>query len=1016
MLLAVSWALTTSLVFVPLLGPVRAHPQDSPIIQTNVSTPNLAQPMGLGQRALPPSRMRLEALSYPSYDEQLGMTFTQNFTSLAYNVTAVEQTDPSSGTGPAYLLNGVSDQGYWYQVGLSWNWDPGYTPGTGFDMVYTVFDSSGTVVYPSNGQYLDTFGGQVNQGDVVLLNLYFSPTQGVAMLAKDYSTGASAHETYSAMGATEFVGSTGATGDSNGFFTGLMTEWYHSAPYYGNVASVLYSNPHVTLTSGWMWIDEFSCPDVSCSTRTSLFWASTPAPVSYLNSTQRNEFDSHGATEYSDAYEFITGPLPQVALTMCYSIQGGGSGYSAPVLTYRFNGVQKTAALATTPTSYQIDTNTAWGVTGTLSGSTTSERWETNQLTSGTATSALTMVIVYNHQYALTFTVSPLVAGTTNPNGVATWQNSGALPVGATPNAGYTFLSWNSSVSSITFADMRSATTTATISGAGIITANFRVGVTEQVTVSPSSANSQPPSVAVSGCHAMVSTIPVDGRQHAFGADASCTLTFTAPRDTVANEYRFSQAATTWSYATTPSGSDTTARMLYVLDIMTCAYSVSGGGTPGFPVLSYTYFGSSGRTLSLSMTPQICYLDDGTGWSLTNPLSGSTPIERWDVGSQTGETTGGGTIAPVYYHQCLQTVSFAVIGGGSPTSPTLAAVFYGSPSIEGITTSPAGRWLDTGSTWNVTNPLAGSTTSERWRTNSSTSGIVSDSGTLNLIYYHQYAFTLNYGLLGGGSPSDPSMRGQQFGQTFVAGISLNPTQFFLDSGSKWTVPTLLPGSNGEEQWESSQSTNGTVVSAFAVQLSFQHQYRMVTNISPSIGGQITNLTGWYDLGTALELSATAGPGWKFVGWIGSGASSYSGPSNSTLISVSDPTTESATFYPGLKITASSEGSVFYSFGSSAGIISPGTSTTVYAPYRSNVSLEGTPSSFLYAFAGWTGAGQGKANEITLPLTSPVVVRADFSYNVVNIAAIGVGLGGFAAIAVLVLWRRSARTHSRARAA
>ena len=55
------------------------------------------------------------------YDEQLGLSFTQNWTSLAYNVTAVARND-TSGIGPAYLLNGCTNQGYWYQVGLSYNW------------------------------------------------------------------------------------------------------------------------------------------------------------------------------------------------------------------------------------------------------------------------------------------------------------------------------------------------------------------------------------------------------------------------------------------------------------------------------------------------------------------------------------------------------------------------------------------------------------------------------------------------------------------------------------------------------------------------------------------------------------------------------------------------------------------------------------------------------------------------------------------------------------------------------
>ena len=55
------------------------------------------------------------------YDEQVGVTFTQDFSVLAFNVTAVQFTD-SSGVGPGYLVNGLTNLGYWYQVGLSYNW------------------------------------------------------------------------------------------------------------------------------------------------------------------------------------------------------------------------------------------------------------------------------------------------------------------------------------------------------------------------------------------------------------------------------------------------------------------------------------------------------------------------------------------------------------------------------------------------------------------------------------------------------------------------------------------------------------------------------------------------------------------------------------------------------------------------------------------------------------------------------------------------------------------------------
>jgi hypothetical protein len=121
---------------------------------------------------------------------------------MAYNVTAVSQVD-SDGYGPAYLLNGLSDTGYWYQVGLSWNWPIS----SGFNMNYEVFNPRGRSIDPASGGGLSSFSGTVNEGDTVLLNLYFSGGN-VVMLAYDYNTGASAEQTFSQEGSSYFVGLT----------------------------------------------------------------------------------------------------------------------------------------------------------------------------------------------------------------------------------------------------------------------------------------------------------------------------------------------------------------------------------------------------------------------------------------------------------------------------------------------------------------------------------------------------------------------------------------------------------------------------------------------------------------------------------------------------------------------------------------------------------------------------------------------------------------------------------------
>ena len=236
-----------------------------------------------------------------NYDEQLGTTFTQSFTSIAYNLTAVEQSD-SNGYGPAYLLNGLGSTGYWYQVGLSYDWPyvaGGYNPG--FAMIYEVFSSTGGSVFPSSGGGGLT-GISVNPGDLILLSLYFSG-RSVVMLAKDWNTSSTASETYGAQRATSFIGLTSDVANQNGFFTGLMTEWYHADPYYGNEGEVLYSDYKFALSSAWMWMDEFNVANGQL-----LFSSQTSTAVTYSSSPdQLHQFSSNGASEAGDAYEFVTG-------------------------------------------------------------------------------------------------------------------------------------------------------------------------------------------------------------------------------------------------------------------------------------------------------------------------------------------------------------------------------------------------------------------------------------------------------------------------------------------------------------------------------------------------------------------------------------------------------------------------------------------------------------------------------------------------------------------------------------
>jgi hypothetical protein len=232
-----------------------------------------------------------------SYDQQVSLTFGQDFSSLSYNVSAVPQSD-SYGYGPAYLLNGHSDTGYWYQIGLAYNWPlaSGNSYDQGFHFIWEVFDPNGTTNNPS----LSNIRDNVNANDTVGLSLYFSGGN-VVLSAVDYDTGATMSQTYTAGGGSRFVGS--SSFGSTTTPTSLMTEWYHPDPNWTMMKQVVYSENSAPVSSGWACISEYVPPNPSsgvyqgCSLQMSL--GNSPQAYSY-----------RGINTYSSQSTFQTGPSP----------------------------------------------------------------------------------------------------------------------------------------------------------------------------------------------------------------------------------------------------------------------------------------------------------------------------------------------------------------------------------------------------------------------------------------------------------------------------------------------------------------------------------------------------------------------------------------------------------------------------------------------------------------------------------------------------------------------------------
>ena len=90
-----------------------------------------------------------------------------------------------------------------------------------------------------------------------------------------------------------------------------------------------------------------------------------------------------------------------IVIVFAYSVLGGSSGSSGPVLSYTSSGTALTAVLTAAPTAYYLDPGTSWSVSSQLPGSTSTERWAADNATSGTASSPQNSTFVYYHQFQL---------------------------------------------------------------------------------------------------------------------------------------------------------------------------------------------------------------------------------------------------------------------------------------------------------------------------------------------------------------------------------------------------------------------------------------------------------------------------------------------------------------------------------------------------------------------------------------------------------------------------------------
>ncbi|HVP22978.1 MAG TPA: S8 family serine peptidase [Conexivisphaerales archaeon] len=310
------------------------------------------------------------------------------------------------------------------------------------------------------------------------------------------------------------------------------------------------------------------------------------------------------------------------------------------------------------------------------------------------------------------------------------------------------------------------------------------------------------------------------------------------------------------------AGGDASVNLSLSADVLyrlSFTYRVVGGGTGlGEPTLNFT--GESGsESVTLWPSSGSFWAPPGTSWSVSDSLSPSGDVERWQLGQDSTGTVAG-PIADLlqYYHQYQVGWSFSVTGGNAPQPPSVLVNRFGTSVSATANSSPA--WYDAGSIYSYTNPLNGSDSSRRWFSLTASSR-VSGAGLVMVQYYYELALSLGYNVVGQSSSFDaPTLTATQSGMSFFAPLTGTPTPYFCDAGTLWQVNGVLVGSNSTARWTTPQTTSGTVTSPLSSTFQYFLQYSLSFAYTSS-GGDPPDppVIDYVATGTAAHLSLSADP-------------------------------------------------------------------------------------------------------------------------------------------------------------
>lgn len=246
--------------------------------------------------------------------------------------------------------------------------------------------------------------------------------------------------------------------------------------------------------------------------------------------------------------------------------------------------------------------------------------------------------------------------------------------------------------------------------------------------------------------------------------------------------------------------------------------------------------------------------------------------------------------------QVTMTVSYSVVGGGSPAAPTFSYVGDGEKKTYTLSMSPADIQVDQGSPWSVApNLLSDSTSHDRWYSNGTLNGTASTQ-TILFLFYHQYLQTLSYSVNDDSSGySPPAFTSVRFGSLAHQTLEKSQVGYWFDSGFPWILTNPLPGSRDYvERWWTLGDTSGTIRAGSTTVFLYQHQYYL--KVDSSDGGVVMPSSSWQEAGKSVQITAAPlNSTYSFSNWIGIGTGNYTGTDSSATVTMNSAIAQRANF-------------------------------------------------------------------------------------------------------------------------